>query len=371
MPYTLSGDDRPAIAYTIPLITSDGTIYGVVGIEMLVSYLQSLLPYSELQNESNGTYLLFFRVCRFTEQRTPIPDHLPHSCLLYRKRYDAFEEEKQAFKLKEHPDGSFWLRSDGSTYYVSVTPLTLYSRNAPFSDEQWALAGTVQASNLFHFFQATVLRILMTAIVLTLFVGLVSSLITSRLLAHPVPSSSAEVAVAQKNREKLPTLSPHGNSRADQFSQAITQLSQDILTTSTKFLRIMEMASIELGGYEMRFDLNTVYVTKNFFPMLNLPSEDVSELSTRYFQQMLREFDQTHSHTVWVGHSKVYEISFSDGTTTSVWETSREGYAQIGLVEDFTSVMLERQRIEHERDYDALTGLYNRRAFQRESEALF
>lgn len=59
MPYTLSGDDRPAIAYTIPLITSDGTIYGVVGIEMLVSYLQSLLPYSELQNESNGTYLLF------------------------------------------------------------------------------------------------------------------------------------------------------------------------------------------------------------------------------------------------------------------------------------------------------------------------
>ena len=51
-------------------------------------------------------------------------------------------------------------------------------------------------------------------------------------------------------------------------------------------------------------------------------------------------------------------------------ETSREGYAQIGLVEDFTSVMLERQRIEHERDYDALTGLYNRRAFQRESEAL-
>ena len=282
-----------------------------------------------------------------------------------------FEEEKQAFTLKEHPDGSFWLRSDGSTYYVSVTPLTLYSRNAPFSDEQWALAGTVKASNLFCF-SRQLLRILMTAIVLTLFVGLVSSLITSRLLAHPVSQLSAEVAVAQKNREKLPTLSRTGIRELDQFSQAITQLSQDILTTSTKFLRIMEMASIELGGYEMRFDLNTVYVTKNFFPMLNLPSEDVSELSTRYFQHLLREFDQTHSHTVWVGHSKVYEISFSDGTIRYIrMETSREGYAQIGLVEDFTSVMLERQRMEHERDYDALTGLYNRRAFQRESEALF
>ena len=72
----------------------------------------------------------------------------------------------------------------------------------------------------------------------------------------------------------------------------------------------MEMASIELGGYEMRFDLNTVYVTKNFPCSLHLK---VSGLY-RYFQQMLREFDQTHSHTVWVGHSKVYEISFSDGT---------------------------------------------------------
>ena len=37
-----------------------------------------------------------------------------------------------------------------------------------------------------------------------------------------------------------------------------------ILTTSTKFLRIMEMASIELGGYEMRFDLNMSQRT--FFP---------------------------------------------------------------------------------------------------------
>ena len=362
LPYTLSGDDRPAIAYTI---------YGVVGIEMLVSYLQSLLPYSELQNESNGTYLLSTTSAASLNSETSSQIVCRKAVCSTGNGMPPVEELKQAFTLKGHSDGSYWMRFDGSTYYVSVTPLTLYSRNAPFSDEQWILAGAVKASNLFYF-SRQLLRILTTAIVLTLFVGLISSLITSRLLAHPVSQLSAEVAAAQKNREKLPTLSRTGIRELDQFSQAITQLSQDILTTSTKFLRIMEMASIELGGYEMRFDLNTVYVTKNFFPMLNLPSEDVSELSTRYFQQMLREFDQTHSHTVWVGHSKVYEISFSDGTIRYIrMETSREGYAQIGLVEDFTSVMLERQRMEHERDYDALTGLYNRRAFQRESEALF
>ena len=57
-PYTLSGDDHSAIAYTIPLILDDGTVYGVLGVEILESYLQALLPGTELQNDSSGTYLL-------------------------------------------------------------------------------------------------------------------------------------------------------------------------------------------------------------------------------------------------------------------------------------------------------------------------
>ncbi len=371
-PYTLSGDDRSAIAYSIPLISSDGTIYGVLGIEMLTSYLQSQLPYAELQNSSTGTYLLASasadainddstsrvtcrEAVRSTDSGMPVSNR----------------GKKQVFTLEKRSDDSYWLRYDKNSYYVAVSTLTLYSRNAPFSNEQWILAGAVKTSNLFYF-SSHMLRILMIAISLTLLVGLISSLITSRFLAHPVSQLSEEVAAAQKNRDTLPVLSKTGIRELDQFSQAITQLSQDILTTSTKFLRIMEMASIELGGYEMRFDLDSVYVTNNFFTMLALPDQDTSELTVRYFQALLRDFDLAHAHTNWMGNSKVYEIPLPDGTSRYIrMETSREGYAQIGLVEDFTSVMLERLRIEHERDYDALTGLYNRRAFQRESEALF
>ena len=43
----------------------------------------------------------------------------------------------------------------------------------------------------------------------------------------------------------------------------------------------------------------------------------------------------------------------------------------MGLAEDVTATTLERMRIEHERDYDILTGLYNRQAFHRVSEELF
>ena len=34
--------------------------------------------------------------------------------------------------------------------------------------------------------------------------------------------------------------------------------------------RIMDMASVELGGYELRYDTGSVYVTKNFFALLGL-----------------------------------------------------------------------------------------------------
>lgn len=33
------------------MILSDGTVYGVVGVEMMTSYIQELIPYEELQKQ--------------------------------------------------------------------------------------------------------------------------------------------------------------------------------------------------------------------------------------------------------------------------------------------------------------------------------
>lgn len=58
--YTLDGDNRPAIAYSVPLILSDGTVYGVIGVELLSEYLNTQIPCEELQNEGEGTYILAY-----------------------------------------------------------------------------------------------------------------------------------------------------------------------------------------------------------------------------------------------------------------------------------------------------------------------
>ena len=49
----------------------------------------------------------------------------------------------------------------------------------------------------------------------------------------------------------------------------------------------------------------------------------------------------------------------------------KEADREIGIAEDITTSYLERQRIEHERDYDVLTGLYNRFSFQINMDYLF
>lgn len=64
-----------AIAYTIPLILSDGTVYGVLGIEMTTAYLQSLLPFWELQNEQAGSTCLLPtpEICRIRKSPFLLP----------------------------------------------------------------------------------------------------------------------------------------------------------------------------------------------------------------------------------------------------------------------------------------------------------
>lgn len=206
----------------------------------------------------------------------------------------------------------------------------------------------------------------------TLLFGLLSSFIVSRRLAKPVASLSDEVEAAQQNQESIPNLSETGIRELDKFSTAITGLSREVLHTSTKFLRIMEMASVEIGGYELRFDTGSVYYTENFFSVLGIPLSAESPMNIEKFREILKEYTEKNLYKTELGSTKLYCIRIPEkGVRYVRMEVKNENWVQIGLVEDVTVPMRERLRIEHERDYDTLTGLYNRRAFKRKSEAIF
>lgn len=366
--YTLAGDDRSAIAYSLPLILDDGTVYGVLGVEMLTDYLKIQMPYEELQNEGEGTYILAYTKSSLKDDEIV----LDGVCGTNGKQ-SSVEKALQSgtAKLQKSPYGDYQINLDGKKYYVAMRTLQLYNRNAPFSDEQWILLGAVEIGQLFSF-SGHVIRILALAIFLTVLVGILSSLVVSLSLARPVRKLSAEVEEAQKNKSTSLQFSATGVRELDQFAEAITRMNQDMITVSTKFLRIMEMASVDLGGFEVRRDTGSVYVTENFFSMLGIERDPKELLTVEIFEEFLKERNRTCPPTVGGDGARIYCIKAPDGAVRYVrMEIKEETYRQIGLVEDVTKVTRERMNIEHERDYDTLTGLYNRRAFQRESEKLF
>lgn len=360
-PYTLSGDDHTAIAYTIPLILDDGTVYGVLGVEILESYLQALLPGTELQNDSSGTYLL-----GVASNSAIGKDDLTVSVISASSAANAPQQSyDQTLLLKPSKRGGYQSDSPLGLCHAAVVPLTLYNRNAPFSNEQMLLIGSVPVSALYAF-SGHVVRLLIIAVLVVLTAGLFSSLVLARKLSRPISRLSDEVAHARESRSSIPMLSATGIIELDRFSSAFTQLGREVLDTSTKFLRIMDMASVELGGYELRSAPDSIYVTDNFFDLLGMPGVDAGDLTVQSFRELLQRFERSCPHSPAPDGAMLYHIRLPSGKERYLRiETTHEDGTQVGLAEDVTANTLENLRIEHERDYDTLTDLYNRRAFRR------
>lgn len=197
-----------------------------------------------------------------------------------------------------------------------------------------------------------------------------STALNCRGLARPAEQLYCEV-LAANGKQTFPKFSHTGIRELDRFAEAITQLNSSLVTNSTKFLRIMDMASVELGGYELRYDTGSVYVTKNFFALLGAPEVDGSSLTVRTFGELLEHIQLTRPCTVNAEGDKVLTVVQGGCTRYIMLRVTTEDWVQVGLAEDVTAATQERLRIERERDYDVLTGLYNRQAFHRVSHELF
>ena len=365
--YVMTGDTHEAIAYSQPLILPDGTVYGIIGVELLADYLSENMPCSELQNNSTGTY--FLAVTDTEDAGVSMLSAQP----AFRSTSNSLlggSETSLSLRYNSTQTRRYYLNN--VSYTAAVASIELYSRNAPFSSDHWVLVGSVPTAQLYDFSER-VQQLLFLTILMTLIVGFICSWAVSGKLAKPVAKLSAEVAKARENDASIPHLSATGISELDQFATAITQLSKDVLDSSTRFLRIMEMASVELGGYELRSD--SVYVTDNFLPMLGLAPADTAHLTPDAFRALLGTLEQERFYRMSSSNDKIFAIPQPDGSihyiTLRITRILGEDASEVGLAEDVTTTVLEQQRIEHERDFDILTGLYSRQAFARVCDTLF
>lgn len=52
------------------------------------------------------------------------------------------------------------------------------------------------------------------------------------------------------------------------------------------------MASVEIGGYELRFDTGSVFYTENFFSILGIPLSAELPMNIEKFREILKEYTE-------------------------------------------------------------------------------
>ncbi|MEG0963333.1 MAG: diguanylate cyclase, partial [Lachnospiraceae bacterium] len=349
--------DRDILTYSVPLILSTGEVIGVMGVGLSEDYICQKLNNKELGDSGTGAYLL----ARGSDFNHPVP------ILINGTAYNKASWLQHEFSFPTHSkDEILSLKHDNDSLRVSIQELKLYNSNTPFEQEKWMLMGVQQESVLletYHTAQKT-LGILITCTVLISMMGLY---FINRILTIPIRQLVAELGRSDPNQPiHLPRL--HVD-EIDELSISIENLSERVAAAFFKISTIIELSGSGIGVFEYKEKENLVFVSSGLYEMLEWGTQvelhtyvNGSDFSKRFKELLLHQMPTDKN---------LIQISTANGNTKWIRlnEVTDEN-SVLGVLTDVTAEILEKQQIEYERDYDLLTNLYNRRAFEEQVQKL-
>lgn len=162
-------------------------------------------------------------------------------------------------------------------------------------------------------------------------------------------------------------LKRYGTTEIDRLVQTVEGLSTYALNTVAKISDILDAAGKTIAIFEIHNQSQQVYITKNFFTLIGESNSEFKEsafIPINVFQAKMTKFEQYLVTSQSTENSKLFHVN--RGGMLSKWvriTIMAEANKNFGLIEDVTDEMLRKTKMEFERDYDVLTSLLNRRAF--------
>ncbi|MCI9174652.1 MAG: diguanylate cyclase [Lachnospiraceae bacterium] len=142
------------------------------------------------------------------------------------------------------------------------------------------------------------------------------------------------------------------------LSSDINRMKQRLLDDNRKMSYVLSKTNMYIGVYEYNGQMPRVRFTEYVPKILNLTPEKAKQLSGNY--QMFHEFlSQLRSHPI-SNETNVFKL---EERYIKIEEISKNNNV-FGILIDVTEDTLKRLQIEQERDYDHMTGLYNRRGLE-------
>lgn len=170
-------------------------------------------------------------------------------------------------------------------------------------------------------------------------------------------------SIAQGNLDEIVDI--QSSVELAELSGYINRMKKSILDNNRKMSYVLGKTNMYIGVYEYNRHMKRVRITEHVPRILALETGEADRLCTDYraFREFIADLrknpfaDETCVFAIRERYVKLEEVIDSDEI--------------FGVIIDVTDEIEKRKKIEAERDYDPLTGLYNRRGLENRLSALF
>ena len=376
----MSSYGESSMKYTVPLIDSNNNVYGILGIGIMENMILKKLPSNDLFNE-NACYILAYNTDKSNKYVT-----LLHSGAIFTRlvsQYDTINcsnitNDQDIFEINTNPD---------ITAIGNVQPISLYNENSLYYNQNWVLISLADKNKVLKIYE-TVIDSFVIASIISLLAGVFILIFISKQISTPI-SNIIDTLNNKNNYEKNKIIKFNSTkiSEIDRLTDAITDLQINVKQSASRVSKIISMTDIEMGVFAWDYSVDNVFISESLITLLHfndLPQQDTYITFNQFMKYLSKS---SHSNNIIDPIVKIKnspnldDANINDVTNFSMGSGVNKRYFKLtmtqddsnilGVIQDITSVTLERQKIEYERDYDLTTGLLNRRAYYKKIEQLF
>lgn len=351
-PFKLKEEDVTIVTYSMPLFNSGGELKGIIGIELTVNYLTGFMPANELQPRDSLGYLI-----AYGEQDEAAVKPIIMGGALQQRMIDSDQPlslshvdlDRNIHKINAH--------KGEETLFAVVDEIGLYSNNTPFKSERWFLVGIMREDYLLEH-SNRIQQTLLLSLVIAVFIGAVGAFFISVQMTKPIVALVDDVKNAKQ--DKVLTLKNTGLLELDELSNAVVVANRRMLESATKLQKIVELTGLPMAAYEVDCQEKTIFITENFYAITDDPSEwsasiDAYESFLLFINRLKEQMEE--------GEADVYRLGVEPARWIRINEIKQNANI-LGVVMDVTNEIVEKKKIQSERDQDPLTQLLNRKGFQ-------
>ena len=201
-----------------------------------------------------------------------------------------------------------------------------------------------------------------------LLVYLVTILVINRLLKYQIVDGMHTIMddlneITDGNLDTV--VKVDSNPEFRQLSQGINKMVQGILDATVKISKVIDTLDLPIGVFEFNEDNERVMATERIRLVLDWSAEEMDQACRD--RNVFREMLEKTLRAALDKRGSDFKIKENPEKWVRIFTTTENG-STFGIISDVTGEVQEKKRLEHERDYDSLTGLCNLDTFRKEVE---